>query len=247
MRIAFRTHSGMVTNHNEDFFSVLVDPHLSLVIVADGVGGHHAGEVASRLGVKVVQDFLANRLTRLEEEEITELLRQAFHEAHQEITRQADSDDKFAGMGTTMVLGLFQSGKLHLAHVGDSRAYLIESRGITSLTQDHSLVASMVQSGMITSEEAKTHHLRNIITQCLGCSEYTGPEIRTIDLTNGDIFLFCSDGLTDMLDDKKIYKIVRRNSRKLPNCADKLVAMANKNGGCDNITVVVVNYNGDKS
>jgi len=243
MKIAFRTHTGMLRNHNEDFFSVLVDPHLSLVMVADGMGGHLGGGVASRLAVKVIQDFLISRLDLLEEEEeLLELVRQAFHQAHLEITRQAASDDSLSGMGTTMVLGLFLRGKLYLANVGDSRAYLIKSRAITSLTQDHSLVASMVQSGVITDREAKTHHLRNIITQCLGCSEYTGPDLKIVELSPGDIFLFCSDGLTDMVDDQKVFKIIRRNFRKLSVGADKLIDMANKNGGLDNITVVLINY-----
>ncbi|MBM4287292.1 MAG: Stp1/IreP family PP2C-type Ser/Thr phosphatase [Deltaproteobacteria bacterium] len=244
MRIAFRTHAGMRTDHNEDFYSVLVAPHLSLVIVADGVGGHHAGEVASQLGVKVVQNALAGRLTELDAEQAPEALRQAFQQAHEVIARQAASDDQCAGMGTTMVAGLFQNGKLHLAHVGDSRAYRIASRHITPLTRDHSLVGSMVQSGIISSEEARNHHLSNIITQCLGCAEYIGPDLKSMELMTDDIFLFCSDGLTDMLDDNKILKIVWRNSRKLPICADKLVARANKNGGRDNITVVLVNYDG---
>jgi len=240
MKIAFSTHNGMVADHNEDAFLISVDPEVCLVMVADGVGGHRAGEVASRLAVGAIQKFLQDRAGDGEGEELDAMLRAAFDHANQEISKQAAQDDSLSGMATTMVLGLFQDGKLYVAHVGDSRAYVVNSRRITPLTSDHSLVAAMVKSGMIAPEEAHTHNLRNIITQCLGCTDYTGPDINVVDPGKGDIFLFCSDGLTDMLADRKINKVVRRNASRLPLCAEKLVAAANKNGGLDNITVVLL-------
>ncbi|RJR36520.1 MAG: Stp1/IreP family PP2C-type Ser/Thr phosphatase [Deltaproteobacteria bacterium] len=242
MQIAYKSDIGRVADHNEDSLAIWLDQELCLVMVADGVGGHHAGEVASKIAVHSLQKALLANNGKNEPEDYLDTLRSAFDGAHQEILQQASQDDSLAGMATTMVLGLFQNDKLHVAHVGDSRAYRLQSRHLTPLTQDHSLVAAMVKSGVITPREAQNHALKNVITQCLGCPDYLGPEINTFDLAPGDIFLFCSDGLTDMLMKKKIERVVRWHARRLPQGVEKLVRLANKKGGRDNITVVLAKY-----
>jgi len=242
MQIAYKTDIGRVPNHNEDAFSIFMDPDRCLVIVADGVGGHHAGEVASRLAVRSIRQFLLAERETSGEEDLTETLKAAFASAHQEIIQEAADNDSLTGMATTVVLGLFQNRKLHVAHVGDSRAYQVVSRRLSPLTQDHSLVMAMMKSGIITPQETQNHSLKNIITQCLGCPDYLGPDINTLELAAGDLFLFCTDGLTDMLVEKKIQRVVRRHAQKLHHCVDRLVALANIKGGRDNITVVLAKY-----
>jgi protein phosphatase len=242
MKIAYKSDIGRVSDHNEDAFSIFLDPDRCLVIVADGVGGHHAGEVASRLAVRSLRQFLLTERETGEEEDIKETLKAAFASAHQEIIQEAAENDNLSGMATTVVLGLFQNSQLYVAHVGDSRAYQVVSRRLTPLTQDHSLVAAMLKSGIINPQQAQNHSMKNIITQCLGCPDYLGPDIGTFDLSAGDLFLFCTDGLTDMLAEKKIQRVVHRHAQRLHYCADRLVALANKKGGRDNITVVLARY-----
>ncbi|AEB10741.1 Stp1/IreP family PP2C-type Ser/Thr phosphatase [Desulfobacca acetoxidans] len=238
MKLGYSSHPGKIRPHNEDF--LLIDQLLGLYLVADGVGGAQGGEVASQLAAESIQQTIQNGLRESPEPDFSVLLQQAFADAHAAVLSRAEADQSLTGMATTAVVGLLTPPKLHIAHIGDSRAYLINSRGIMPLTEDHSYVSQMVKSGLLSPREAQSHSLRHIITQCLGCPEYQGPDIKNIDLIPGDIVLLCSDGLTDMVPEKKINKVVRRRSDYLQEAADKLVTLANKNGGRDNISVILL-------
>ncbi len=242
MKVGAKKDTGKVKKNNEDWY--IIDESIGLVLVADGLGGHQAGEVASRLGAETIQEIIKEKLADHQANpDIETVLREAINHAHEKILAHAASDSDLSGMGTTVVLSLFQYDKLYIAHVGDSRAYLINSKGLTVLTEDHSIVAGLIRTGKITEEEARTHKMKHIITQCLGSKENISPEIKSFSLEKEDILLLCSDGLTDMVEDQVIEKVVLRKRNNLQSCADKLIKLANKKGGRDNITVVLAEHN----
>lgn len=243
MRVAFISDVGRVRENNEDY--LVVDEEMGLVLVADGMGGHLGGEVASELAAATIQTIIRDRLERLEpgdDPDIPELIKAAIDRAHEAILQQAATDEALNGMGTTVVLGLCRGDQLHVAHVGDSRAYVINHSEIIPLTEDHSLVANLLKQGDISKKEAENHRFRHIITQCLGCDGYFGPELNTVTWQEDDVFLFCSDGLTDQVDDRLIKKIVSKNQHDLQNGVEALVNYANKKGGIDNVTVILSKY-----
>ncbi len=237
MKIGFESDPGKVRDNNEDW--LVVDEDMGLFLVADGMGGHQAGEVASRVGGEKIHEIIRTRLKEGNELNIEALIREACDTANKELLSQASNNPDFSGMGTTVVLGLFQHNEFYIVHVGDSRAYLINSQNITLLTEDHSLVAGMVSAGRISEKEARSHKMLHIITQCLGSNEYYGPDIKKFKLDKGEIILLCSDGLTDMVEDDDIRKVVNKNRGDLQNCAKELVKLANKKGGKDNITLIL--------
>jgi len=237
VRFACKKDIGRVRDNIEDEY--LVDEEIGLFLVADGLGGHRAGEVASRLGAETIHGFLkAHPVT--DNSTINQLIKKAVDNAHEVILNRAFNNSNLRGMGTTVVLALCRGDRLYIAHVGDSRAYLINSEGIKLLTEDHSLVHRLLKTGEITREEARTHSQRHVITQCLGSDGYFGPDINTYGWTPGDFLLLCSDGLTDMVDDKTIKKVVLENKNDIQHGADELVKLANEGGGRDNIAVLIV-------
>jgi serine/threonine protein phosphatase PrpC len=238
MKIGLRSDVGMIRENNEDSF--IVDDEIGLFLVADGVGGHQAGEIASKTGSEAVHEIIRAKLSGQKGHPLETLIKEAIDHAHKVILSQASSNPYLNGMGTTIVLGLYQNGRLYIAHVGDSRAYLINTNSISLLTQDHSLVGSLIRAGKITHEEARNHKMRHIITQCLGSNEYFGPEIKNLECNEGDILLICSDGLTNMVEDHIIQMQVSKNKTNLQRCADILLELANKRGGSDNITLILV-------
>jgi len=238
MSIGFCTHPGRVRANNEDY--LLVDEEIGLVLVADGVGGHQAGEVASQLAAQTIHTLIKQRLLEDQEADITAVIQEAIDQAHDEIQKIATLQPDHNGMGSTVVLGLCHQEQIFIGHVGDSRAYLIHRRGIEPLTADHSLVATLVKTGDISQKEARDHSLRHVITQCLGCEKYFGPEISQVNWQPGDILLLCSDGLTDLLTDHCIKKAVQKSRGDLQICADNLVDIANQKGGFDNISVILL-------
>jgi PPM family protein phosphatase len=237
MKIGFSSHPGLVRTNNEDY--LVVDQEIGLLLVADGVGGHQGGEVASKLGAETIQREIRRRLQADPQTQVADVIREAVYQAHQAILECAAQDPALVGMGTTVVLGLACQGAFHVAHVGDSRAYLINSQSITPLTGDHSLVSNLIKTGEITEKESRTHVWRHVITQCLGCNEYVGPDIITPACRPGDLVLFCTDGLTDLVRDRRIQKLAWKNRQDLYRGAENLVALANKKGGNDNITIVL--------
>jgi PPM family protein phosphatase len=222
------SHAGRKRRHNED--SYVVQP--PLFAVADGMGGAKAGEVASSLAAAALQESDGNGATG--EERVAALI----EEANRRVFRRASEDTEASGMGTTMTVALVEGDRIAIGHVGDSRAYLIRTGRLEQLTDDHSLVAELVRSGKLTPEEAESHPQRSVITRAVGTEPDVDVDTFSIEGEPGDVFLICSDGLTDMVDEETILEAVERNRADLKAAAKELVNAANRGGGEDNITVV---------
>jgi PPM family protein phosphatase len=230
VNIGFATHPGRKRRHNED--SYVVEP--PMFAVADGMGGAKAGEVASGLAAAALRE--AGTDGRSGEERVTQLIQ----EANRRVFRRANEDRDASGMGTTMTVALVEDGRVVFGHVGDSRAYLIRDGSIEQLTDDHSLVAELVRSGRLTPEEAEAHPQRSVITRAVGTEPDVDVDTFTIEPEERDLFLICSDGLTDMVDDGTIIEAIERHRDDLDEAAKALVGAANRVGGEDNITVLLV-------
>ena len=228
MNIGFATHPGRKRRHNED--SYVVEP--PMFAVADGMGGAKAGEVASGLAAAALKETGTDGGSG--EERVTQLIQ----EANRRVFRRANEDREASGMGTTMTVALVEDGRVVFGHVGDSRAYLIREGSIEQLTDDHSLVAELVRSGRLTPAEAEVHPQRSVITRAVGTEPDVDVDTFTIEPEDGDLFLICSDGLTDMVDDGTIIDAIGRHRDDLDEAAKALVGAANRVGGEDNITVL---------
>ncbi|MCR5735563.1 MAG: Stp1/IreP family PP2C-type Ser/Thr phosphatase [Lachnospiraceae bacterium] len=206
----------------------------NIFVVADGMGGHSAGDYASACTVKTIErEVMLN-----EDTEPVRILKEALDTANTEVYNKALSDTKYTGMGTTVVAGTIVDDILYVANVGDSRLYLINNE-MNQITRDHSLVEEMVRAGELLEEEARSHPDKNIITRAIGVSERLDIDFFEVDLRKGDLILLCSDGLTNMVGDKEILKVIRE-AGDMSYCPDELIKMANRNGGKDNITVIIV-------
>jgi serine/threonine protein phosphatase PrpC len=245
------TTVGPVREQNED--SMLVDLENGVFMVADGMGGHAAGEVASAMAVETIhQVILGNQdpdETRLMREHevidpsdiLRERLRYAMNQASVTIRRESDTNPDLLGMGTTVVVLVVDGNQAHLAHVGDSRAYLFRNGRLSRLTRDHTVVQQEIDAGRLTPELARLLPTKHILTQSVGFHGPVEPDTATRTIEPGDVFVLCSDGLTDPLDDEQIAKSVADTPVEL--LADKLVEKAVELGTEDNVTVVVVGVN----
>lgn len=222
------TDTGRVRAHNED--TVLAEP--PLFVVADGLGGHEAGEVASSIAVETLRDHAPRRADAA-------ALARAVKAANKEVLRAAKEGVGRAGMGTTLTAAIVEGGHIALAHVGDSRAYLLSGGELRQLTRDHSMVADMMRRGQITEADARVHPNRSVITRALGTDSEMIADPYEIEAGVGDRLLLCSDGLTGMLDDARIAEVLR-STREPADAASQLIAAANEAGGYDNISVVIV-------
>ena len=236
MRIGVSTHPGRKRRHNEDAY--VIEP--PLFAVADGMGGAKAGEVASGLAAAALKEGGADGESA--EERVTALIQ----EANSRVFRRANEDRDASGMGTTMTVALVEADRVVFGHVGDSRAYLIRDGQIEQLTDDHSLVAELVRSGRLTPEEAEAHPQRSVITRAVGTEADVDVDTFSIHPASGDLFLICSDGLTDMVDDQTIIRAIEGHRSNLDEAAKALVAAANRGGGEDNITVVFFEVSDDE-
>lgn len=234
MNIAYITDVGLVREDNED--SHYVDEELGLLIVADGIGGHQAGEVASQMAVEIIPLMLKMVLEK--KDQIQKHILEAMYKANEEILAAAD-DPSLKGMGTTVVLALCKGDEIYIAHVGDSRAYLVRQNKMEQVTEDHSVVCQLLKAGKITREEARNHHLGHIITQAIGSQSYISPDINSFTWSEGDYLLLCSDGLTDLVEDEKIEGIILMEDGDLDAKCGRLVELAKRQGGKDNITVIL--------
>lgn len=207
----------------------------NLFLVADGMGGHAAGDYASRFTV----DKIVEHITQSDEREPVALLKKAVAYANHLLLEEANADAKKAGMGTTIVGATCMNDKLYVANVGDSRLYIINQEKIVQITRDHSLVEEMVRMGEMDKEDAKEHPDKNIITRAIGVGAEVSVDFFETQVAKGDTILLCSDGLTNMIDDKDIKQIVL-GQRDIVEKAERLIQTANENGGRDNITVVLI-------
>ena len=246
-----RTEVGCVRKHNEDNF--LIQPDQGLFVVADGLGGHAAGEVASLIVVDKIGDFITHTSERdrtwpVEYEAGLSYdgnrLKAALMLADEGILNDIKANPERESMGSTVVACLAQGDRATLVHVGDSRAYLLNPEGIRQITQDHSWVAEQVANGILTPEEARHHPFRNVITQALGNGGDLDVSVQEIQVKESDRILLCSDGLSGMVQDRAIWEIVQQ-APNLEAAAEKLVSKAMENGGEDNITVILIAFDAD--
>lgn len=247
--VSFATDVGCRRDHNEDRFlffepddPLILEKKGRIAIVADGVGGHRAGEIASELAVKLVkQGYYANEL-----QDPPLALVSAFEIANHTLYQLSVSDTSYQGMGTTCTVLVLKEGQAYCAHVGDSRLYLLRNDGILQLTEDHSVVMEMVKQGIISAEEARHHPNKNIILRALGAS----PQVQIsswdapLQIQEGDLFLLCSDGLYDLVEDEEMRKIAR--SENLSSACGRLITLAKERGGYDNISIGLLQVQGDR-
>jgi protein phosphatase len=247
------TDVGQRRSHNEDSF--YVGDGQGLYLVADGMGGHAAGEIASQAAVQTIQEFVGRAEAdrdmtfpfgvdhSLSDEE--NVLLSAVKLANQYICRLAREKPEMTGMGTTIAGVRIREGRVIVFHVGDSRVYRIRRGEIAQLTTDHSWVSEQLQRRMITQEEARTHRWKNVITRALGNKNAIDVDLETLDLEDGDLYLLCTDGLSGLVSDQVILETLTCQHDQLEDACKELVVQANAAGGHDNITVVLVKYNGE--
>ena len=238
------TDIGRVRSVNQDSVVVLIgdDAPLgeALIAVADGMGGHAAGEVASRRSLELLVESLKSASAPDER-----AMRDAFAQANAGVFREASQNPEYRGMGTTLVAGLLTGGDLIIGNVGDSRMYLHRNGELSRVTQDHSWVGEMVAAGALTEEQAANHPRRNVLTRALGVSASVKADLARLPLLRGDRLTLCSDGLHGMVDDKTIERVVGGKSLNLKKAAGELIDLANRAGGTDNITVALARIDAD--
>lgn len=237
MKYTAKTDIGKLREANEDAF--LADG--GIFAVADGMGGHRAGEVASSLALKVFKKSFCQIKEGESETDIKRRLREGIEQANQAVFQRGTSRRDLMGMGTTLTATLPLDDQIHLVHVGDSRAYLIQKNKITQLTADHTLVGEMVRRGEISPELARLHPLKNILTRALGTDPHIQADLISRKIQKKDRLLLCTDGLSSMVEDKEILKIVN-NARNLEKACQDLIEAANQGGGEDNITVILIEF-----
>jgi len=245
LRIAGHSDTGRVREHNED--CIAVRPDLGLAVLADGMGGHRAGEVASSLAVQAVVDELERALLESplasgvddDGTEAVYLTLNTVAQANMLVYQSAQENPERTGMGTTLVLALFAAGSVTIAHVGDSRVYRLRNARLEQLTHDHSMVEEAVRKGLLTREEAQRNFSKNIITRALGVGPDVDVDVQQFELCSGDVYLLCSDGLTDVVSDAELQLALRDFGANLDQAVRHLIALANAGGGHDNISVVL--------
>ena len=246
------TDVGRKRRHNEDAY--LLDAERGLFVVADGMGGHAAGEVASRITVESIQEYIAateeehesswpfgfNSRVSVEGNRLTT----AVEKANEKVMRAVQNRPELKGMGTTVVAALFDADRATLVHVGDSRAYLFRDGELRRLTDDHSWVQEQVNAGILSEDEAKSHPLKNVVTRALGGAAHVSVDLIEVPVRPGDRFLLCSDGLTGMVPDEDLFSHFRSEGL-IEKTVRQLIDTANDRGGVDNLTAIVVEVLGD--
>ncbi len=241
------TDTGRVRDHNEDSIGTIQD--IGLWVLADGMGGYNAGEVASGIAVKTILDLVREACGREDRAEVeagtgymrqTIVLRDAVLRANKIINQTAQSQPQCEGMGTTLVACLFYDNRVSIAHVGDSRLYRMRANRFEQITTDHSLLQELVDRGFYSQEEAQRSTNRNYVTRALGVEPSVEVEIQEVDAEEGDYYLMCSDGLPDMVEDEDIHLTISTFNDNIDTIGEQLVRLSNDNGGRDNISVILV-------
>ena len=235
-----KTDIGKVREINQDYYYTSDENSVpKLCILADGMGGDKGGEIASKLAVESAKKYIENNFSNnfSEKEEILKLIGNAVEYANMVVYEKSKEIKELEGMGTTLEVCLIYNNKAYIGHVGDSRIYRIRKDVIRKLTKDHSYVQQLVEDKKITREEAKVHPKKNMLTRALGCTPYVEPDLRARNFEKGDIFIMCSDGLTNMVEEKRLYELIKQDISKATN---NLINEANSAGGYDNITVIII-------
>lgn len=252
LEFASCTDPGMVRSHNED--SIAADPARGLVVLADGMGGYNAGEVASGMATTVLSAEMQHALQLhwplcrelgVSEPLAHRIFADQIAKANTSIYQAAQSQPQYAGMGTTLVAAMFYDNRITVAHIGDSRLYRLRAEQLEQLTRDHSLLQEQIDSGMISAEQARFSQNKNLVTRALGIDPMVEAEVHSYDVQIGDIYLLCSDGLNDMVSDEDMGMTLQTLSANLRLAAQQLVQMANDNGGRDNVSVVLARVTHD--
>ena len=229
------THQGMVRINNED--SIITLPELGIAILADGMGGHQAGEVASSMAVEMIKQFYSDNGNH---DPSGDHLQEAIELANTAVFELSQERPECAGMGTTIVVSHFVDGKIITGHVGDSRMYRLRDDELAQVTRDHSVVQELVSRGFMSQEEASSSMNKNLVTRALGIEATVEPDINEDTCESGDVYLLCSDGLSDVVSDEVIHQTLTENLDNLETASQKLVDVANEAGGPDNVSVVLV-------
>ena len=240
LEIAAVTHRGQVRTHNED--SIAADAHARFAVLADGMGGHNAGEVASRIAVELASGGIVARLAEtatLDAPRAERLIAEQVSAANAALLRASSGDPAYEGMGTTLVMALWHAEGVSYGHVGDSRLYRLRAGRLKQLTRDHSYVQEQLERGAISAEQARYAPNRNVLTRAVGIDPAVEAELGSAAVEPGDVYLLCSDGLTDMLTDDEIRDALSSDVPDAEGAAHRLVHLANESGGLDNISVIV--------
>jgi protein phosphatase len=252
LKIASKTDTGLVRSHNED--AIVHNPEFGLAVLADGMGGYNAGEVASAIATATLKDAVEKELVKHDwlgrnnhSKFVQHLLVGSVERANMAILDAARKEPQFSGMGTTIVAGIFHQDKLTIAHVGDSRVYRLRRGELALITRDHSMLQEQIDAGLIDPEWARFSANRNMITRAVGVDSAVQVEVHDHLTQVGDIYLLCSDGLSDMLSTQEIHEIMNRSVSDLELTCEALVARANKNGGRDNTSVILIDVQANEA
>lgn len=251
LEIVTRSEPGMVRTNNED--AVMANPASGFAVLADGMGGYNAGEVASGMATALLGEELEKSFQKREPSDkepsgrfwAEVVLETEMARVNASIYQAAQSQPQYAGMGTTLVVGVFHDDKVTVGHIGDSRLYRLRGEDFQQITRDHSLLQEQIDSGLITAEQARHSQNKNLVTRAVGIDPEVAAEIHNHEVFPGDVYLFCSDGLNDMVEDDEIAMTLGALSANLELCATQLIQMANDNGGRDNVSVILVKVKGE--
>ncbi|SHF50382.1 Stp1/IreP family PP2C-type Ser/Thr phosphatase [Ornithinibacillus halophilus] len=238
----FLTDRGQVRSHNEDAGGLFYNQSGQLLaIIADGMGGHQAGDVASQMATKTLEEKWMQTTTLDTPEETENWLTNVLEEANSSIYQQSLEKDECQGMGTTIVVVICNEEFITVAHIGDSRCYIQNSHGFKQITEDHSLVNALVQSGQISKVDAQLHPRKNVVLKALGTEEKVESDIQTLGWEEGDKLLLCSDGLSDKVMEEELSEYIK-TIESIENTGEKLITLANQRGGEDNVSLVIVQH-----
>lgn len=236
-----KTDPGRARENNED--SVAFDAATQLAVLADGMGGYNAGEVASGMATAFIKSEMARWLSEAGKQANTREIRRALEicvdNANRSVFNAAISNAQYSGMGTTLVVAVFQDAKVLLGHIGDSRCYRFRNGELTQVTKDHSLLQEQIDAGLLTLEQAATSSHKNLVTRALGVEDAVLLELNELAVEAGDLYLMCSDGLSDMANDAEIASVLESQT-PVAQKADQLISLANEHGGRDNISVLLI-------
>ncbi|TYR82675.1 Stp1/IreP family PP2C-type Ser/Thr phosphatase [Priestia megaterium] len=242
MATVFMTDRGRIRQHNEDSGGVFLNDHGQvLAIVADGMGGHRAGDIASAMAVQKLQDKWKESECLNNPEDAAQWIREHVKKINEDIHKYANEHEECKGMGTTIVLAICAEDFCTIGNIGDSRCYLFNNHGFKQVTEDHSLVNELVKNGQITKEDAEHHPRKNILLRALGTEENVSLDVKTIEVEKEDVLLLCSDGLSNKVNDDKLKELLQSSS-SLQETGTRLITLANELGGEDNITLAIVDF-----
>ena len=240
MRVFAKTDIGMERKNNEDSYYISEDDsEIKLYIIADGMGGYNGGEVASRIAIEAIKEYIFEKFeeNKYLRDNIIDMMYKAVEYSNKVVYKQSITNKDLEGMGTTLDVCLIYNSKAYIAHVGDSRVYRIRNENIRKITKDHSYVQSLIEDGKITKEEAYHHPKKNMLTKAIGCEKEVEADVYVKTFLKDDILIMTTDGLTNMLRDNEILEIVNKDIEK---ATKKLISKANEKGGLDNITVIII-------